>query len=527
MDSILNELQDTNHQNRPMIKASAIKFSSTFRNQFSFDNLKELMPILLTHLVSPFVVVHSYAAAAIEKILSVKEMAVSPTCNQIISFKRPKFTKADILPFLQPLFTNLFSIIDNESLNENEYAMKCVMRALCVAEDDVLPATQHLIMKLTFALGRVAKNPRNPQYNHYLFESIAILIKSACSVQPDFAPQFEQLLFNPFQTILQNDVAEFTPYVFQVFAQLLEYRSSESGLGSSYKALFPPLLNPIVWDRKGNVPALTGLMQAYIKGGASELVIAGHLPAVLGIFQKLLSSAVNEVNAFSLLESIVIFVPSDALRPNFEAVIQYVLMRLQQNSKKLRLVRLASSFFALLSGKYGASFYFEQLGTIQPNLGLVLMEQSWIPRLRNDPPAPGSAEVKTQLVGLSKLLTASQLLDSNGQIVWVQILQFLVSITAKIDSHKTSNEDDDSADAHTAEITGFDSSFSRLHFASRPPVDAFEEIPDATLFFLQTLSELCASQPGKFGPVIVESMKDNNLGPCLEAMMIKAGLKIV
>lgn len=324
------------------------------------------------------------------------------------------------------------------------------------------------------------------------------------------------------------DVAEFTPYVFQIFAQLLEYRPSGSGLGSSYQELFPPLLTPSVWERKGNIPALTGLMQAYIKRGAPELITAGHLPGILGVFQKLLSSTANEVNAFALLETIVIFVPSDALQPNLKLVVQYVLMRLQQNSRKPRLVRLVSNFFALLSGKYGGSFYFEQLDSIQPNLGLILMQQSWIPRLKNDPPVPGSLEVKTQLVGLSKLLITSQLFAaSNGQIMWAQILLCLVSIVAKIDSTKCSNEDDDSADVFTVEITGFDSTFSRLHFASRPPVDAFEEIPDATLFFLQNLSELCASQPGRFGPLIVEALKDNNSGPYLEGMMTKAGLKIV
>lgn len=53
----------------------------------------------------------------------------------MISFKKPKFGKTDIQPFLQPLFTNLFAnIIENAALNENEYAMKCVMRALCVGK---------------------------------------------------------------------------------------------------------------------------------------------------------------------------------------------------------------------------------------------------------------------------------------------------------------------------------------------------------------------------------------------------------
>jgi hypothetical protein len=34
------------------------------------------------------------------------------------------------------------------------------------------------------------------------------------------------------------------------------------------------------------------LLSAYLSKGAAELVPAGHLPAMLGIFQKLLSSKV-------------------------------------------------------------------------------------------------------------------------------------------------------------------------------------------------------------------------------------------
>ena len=41
--------------------------------------------------------------------------------------------------------------------------------------------TDVVLEKLTSALFAVAKNPRNPQYNNFLFESIAILVKSVCS----------------------------------------------------------------------------------------------------------------------------------------------------------------------------------------------------------------------------------------------------------------------------------------------------------------------------------------------------------
>jgi exportin-2 (importin alpha re-exporter) len=117
---ILPELQDANVSARPIIKASAIKFVSTFRNQFSTEQLTALMPLLIAHLASPSVVVHTYAAFAIEKILTVKVKVQG-------GGMKLKFGAAELRPFLEPLFTSLFNVVDNVELNENQYAMKCIM----------------------------------------------------------------------------------------------------------------------------------------------------------------------------------------------------------------------------------------------------------------------------------------------------------------------------------------------------------------------------------------------------------------
>ena len=53
---------------------------------------------------------------------------------------------------------------------------------------------------------------------------------------------------------------EFHPYVFQIFAQLIELHPKE--LPAFYMStLFQPLLAPMFWERAGNVPALCRLMQ--------------------------------------------------------------------------------------------------------------------------------------------------------------------------------------------------------------------------------------------------------------------------
>jgi exportin-2 (importin alpha re-exporter) len=51
---------------------------------------------------------------------------------------------------------------------------------------------------------QVCKNPRNPGFNHYLFESVAALIRHAGGATPDAINTFEQLLFPAFNHVLQQ-----------------------------------------------------------------------------------------------------------------------------------------------------------------------------------------------------------------------------------------------------------------------------------------------------------------------------------
>lgn len=64
-------------------------------------------------------------------------------------------------------------------------------------------------------------------------------------------------------------VAEFVPYVFQVMSLLLEIHTSS--IPNSYMALFPHLLQPVLWERAGNIPPLVRLLQAYLEKGAATI----------------------------------------------------------------------------------------------------------------------------------------------------------------------------------------------------------------------------------------------------------------
>ncbi len=70
-------------------------------------------------------------------------------------------------------------------------------------------------------------------------------------------------------------VQEFHPYVFQIFAQLIELRPAP--LPETYMAIFRPLLAPVFWERPGNIPALTRLLQAYCRKAMKEIKQQGLL----------------------------------------------------------------------------------------------------------------------------------------------------------------------------------------------------------------------------------------------------------
>lgn len=68
------------------------------------------------------------------------------------------------------------------------------------------------------------------------------------------------------------------------------------------------------WERNGNIPALTLLLQAYLHRAAAAVVSKSLLTPVLGIFQKLISVPRHYAEAYALLSSILAYVPLSELQ---------------------------------------------------------------------------------------------------------------------------------------------------------------------------------------------------------------------
>lgn len=98
--------------------------------------------------------------------------------------------------------------------------------------------------------------------------------------------------------------AEFVPYVFQIFAALLE-NTPASELPANFSTLLEPILAPAVWETRSNVPACARFLAAMIPKAKRTILEKRQLEQVLGIFQKLLAFKKTEINAFDILDAVV------------------------------------------------------------------------------------------------------------------------------------------------------------------------------------------------------------------------------
>ncbi len=176
-DNIFADLQAAPGTVHPILQVDAIKFLYTFRNQLTREQLLTVLPLLVQHLQSDNYVACSYAAISIERILFMKVPGASPPA--------PRITSADVQPFSEPILMACFKTMmageTPDKIAENDYLMKCVMRLIITSRQALVPFYQPILQQLTTILGEIAKNPSNPRFNQFVFESISAVIRCVAS----------------------------------------------------------------------------------------------------------------------------------------------------------------------------------------------------------------------------------------------------------------------------------------------------------------------------------------------------------
>ncbi|KAI8052879.1 GK18154 [Syncephalis plumigaleata] len=446
---VLPDLQAPANSVHPVLQMDAIKFVNTFRHQLTKEQWLSVLPMLAERLGSEHVVVYTYAAIAIERMLTVKSGQNVPTV-----------AADDIKPFTDTLLTKLFAHLEKsqspEKLAENEFLMKAILRILVTIRGE-LPQPTLIMTKLVTVIEAVSTNPSNPRFNHYTFEAVSALLRAG----PAALPALEEQLTPTCQSILQRDVTEFIPYVIQLISLMLELHSN---VPPAYAAMLPPFLQPTLWEVQGNVPALTRLVKAYI---AKDIG---------GIFDR------GQLNQ-SLVYSRSLMLPSLMINMDLNCCNRYLLMHQK---------RMTNYFPAIIRFiKEGPDATIKVFEAIQPRLFVNIANSVIIPTL-NIVALP--RDCKLCAVGYTRLLTQSTaIVHSEMANIWPALFKALVTIFTSNRALVVPSTEEENYELE--ESVGFQAAFSKLGAASQPVEDPFATITDPRLFLAVHLQQFNSQHP--------------------------------
>ena len=271
----------------PVLLADAIYFVVHFKKLFKQHELinivGKLVDILQFQVNKPNDVVCTFSCNAIERILALNLL-----------------NSSDIQ--MGTLFNAIFTILDKKEgiyLSENEYYLKVLIRAILVLNKQVGQYANSLLEHLFVYMNRVALNPVNPKFNHYLFECIGMVLKYTLN-DPNNIQMVDQQLVPIFINILDQDISEYSPYIFQILSVLLlgDVKHALTANSKVYTIL-PILIKPHLWV-PNNTPSLTKLLNAFMSN--NQLIFTESLIfGVLGVFQNLVSSKRYAIHGMKLL----------------------------------------------------------------------------------------------------------------------------------------------------------------------------------------------------------------------------------
>lgn len=477
----------------PILKTDAIKYIMTFRNQLTKDQLVTTIPLLINHLKNPNVVVYTYAAITIDKLFSMASFTSSK--------HNPVFDKHDIQPFIHDLLNGLFPLILNnsapEKLSENEFLIKAVMQILNTAEDTIDEEFKMTVIgQFLNILSIIAKNPANPRFTHYVFESLGLLVKFGSG--PSRIDNYINTILPSLLQILSEDVQEFVPYTFQILAYLLENLPKTSPLPGQYATLVKPLMSPAVWEYRGNVPGITRLLTAIMEHDSTPFASnSSELTPLLGVFQKLIASRANDTYGFDLLEAILLNIPLNLLSNYLNQISVLLLTRLKTSRTEKYIKRfvlflmtlccipLNEDISAKTSNQINAEFVVGFVESVQQGVFKQIFTSFILPTSES---FANLQDKKIAVLGLSQLITSHSFTEGNYNVLLLptleqlcknlSLLQGIAKTTSTVGNTITGDATTSSVAVNELDLesSSYGSTFSRLVSIQLPQFDPLPQV---------------------------------------------------
>lgn len=490
------DLQDAHAQ--PLLKVDAIKYLYVFRSLLGSEQWSHVIPLLVNHLGHSNYCVFTYASVVTERVLALTDSNTG----------KPIVDPSNITPLAKDLTEHLFSLILRDrqpaKVQENEFVMRCIMRVLIILREDIGAVAASVLHHLIDITNIIATNPSNPRFYYYHFEALGALIRfSAASTSEALC----QALFQPFTSVLEHGVDEFMPYVFQLLAALFE-KEPNKPLPSQFSPLISPVLMPMLWEQKGNVPALVRLLMAIIPRAANDLVSNGQLGNVLGLFQKLISTKTNEQYGCNLLEVCMTAFPPDTLAPYWRDLLSIMFTRLKnQHATSFTTPFLRFyHFFASRDDKgLGVDVFVAESDKVQENvfrdlyLGIILPKTQELLR---------PIDRKIAAVSFTKALADSVAFKKRYPKGWALTCTALLKL---LEHPPVLSKNDDRIVDQDVEDSVFGVGFTALNTIRKPLADPFEDITDLRKWVGQYLKDADQRHQGTIQSAI------SNMGPQAQA----------
>lgn len=278
------------------------------------------------------------------------------------------------------------------------------MRVLALAQPkDVEELCRKFLDRLVWLLGEVIKNPMNPFFNHFYFESMALMVKASAGF-PETFQQLEAKLIPLMFTILQAEQSDLFPYAFQLLALFVEASPNRAVLPDYVKSLLPVIAQPVLWSISGNIPALTRFLQACIAKSPESFADFQFIESLLSIFRVLVNSKINDVYGFALISALFNVLPAGTVSRYLRPTFMLILSRVQTHkSQKLNsyILLFICGFITESQVPDPAQFLLQTLEQIQPRIYIMLFRSLFLSVIGK---IQDSLDKKAVVVGCTEIL---------------------------------------------------------------------------------------------------------------------------
>ncbi|BAM42005.1 importin-alpha [Theileria orientalis strain Shintoku] len=481
-------------QEKRLIILAIMKYIITFQNLFSEIDLVALVPYLVLYLNNSHEALRSFSAEALSRVLAK------------VRLHKPKL-KTCILQALD----NLLTLMKNGGRSGNEFYSKCTMKIFLYLREDVRESGMLMIQIVISLIKMVTDNPVNPAYNHYLFESLSILLRLNLQTESYGLGQplekIEESLIPMLAMIIQQEMHPFIPYSLQVLCIMLKFANKAS---TTYLQLLNHLLTIETWkvsiaNAQGNIKLLVCFFE---KHSIFESEINKNMEKILNIFHFCLVHRKLSTHSLDMINGIIRFLPLSYYVAFIKSIVTVLLTYIHNNKGSDALVDVVTTMSLLTAylhlHKYEMSLI-EILETIQVGITSSFMEMVYVPNVKK---TMNTEAKRVHAVAIAKMATLSSVQMNNELFMLLMgALEDLISgENVKLDTPKDMLDPNNMEEIDKVELN-FDVSYVRLQAANdgRKLLDKninAEEVIKDLLAPMAGLMKRNLSMSGKFTSVL-------------------------